>query len=179
MQPFTHYTKDDAPEPSQQLLADIESSYGFIPDLFHYMAAAPIAIKAYQQLDALLSESSLTERQKQLALLTASSENNCNFCKVAHHVMAKQAGVDAATITAIKDGEAPAASIDKVLVALVRSLVRHRGRLSEQVQEDFIAEGYRQQQILELVVAVTLKTLSNYCNHLTHPTPNPELQAML
>ncbi len=179
MTDFRHYSKDDAPEPSRELLAGIEKGFGFVPDLFNYMAEAPVSIKAYMALDQLLGESSLSDRQVQLALLTASSTNNCDFCKVAHHAMAKKAGVDNDTITAVKNGEDVNDAADQALIALVRSMVQDRGWVPEDVQNRFLDAGHSRQQILELVVAVALKTLSNYSNHLTHPTPNPELKAML
>ncbi len=178
MSDFTRHDKNSAPQASQELLTGIEQGYGFIPDLFHYMAEAPVTIKAYMQLDELLKESSLSDQQVQLALLTASSTNDCEFCKVAHHAMARQAGVDADTIKAIKAGDDPEDSKNRALVQLVRSMVQERGWVPESVQKAFLEAGFERQQILELVLAVSLKTLSNYTNHLTHPEPNPELKAM-
>lgn len=178
MSDFIRHDKESAPEASRELLSNIEQGFGFIPELFHYMAEAPVTIKAYTQLDELLKESSLSDQQVQLALLTASTTNDCEFCKVAHHAMARQAGVGADTIKAIKSGDDPEEPKDRALVQLVRSMVQERGFVPEQVQKAFLDAGFEQQQILELVLAVSLKTLSNYTNHLTHPEPNPELKAM-
>jgi hypothetical protein len=42
--------------------------------------------------------------------------------------------------------------------------------------EAFLASGYSEQQILEIVLAIAVKTLSNYANHLFH-TPVDSLFA--
>jgi len=34
-------------------------------------------------------------------------------------------------------------------------------------------------QVMEVILVVTIKTLSNYINHLTEPDVNPELLALL
>jgi len=39
--------------------------------------------------------------------------------------------------------------------------------------------GFTKQQILEVILIVSIKTLSNYINHLTNPEPNKELLDML
>lgn len=40
-------------------------------------------------------------------------------------------------------------------------------------------KGFTQQNILEVILIVTIKTLSNYINSLTKPEPNKELLGMI
>ncbi|MCG8435980.1 MAG: carboxymuconolactone decarboxylase family protein [Gammaproteobacteria bacterium] len=57
---------------------------------------------------------------------------------------------------------------DMKLEALRRftaKVVQSRGFVSEQDIEDFLAAGYGNEQILEVILGVGLKTLSNYTNH--------------
>lgn len=58
------------------------------------------------------------------------------------------------------------------------SKVRERGWVTKATLEDFFAAGFTKQQVFEVILVVTIKTLSNYTNHLTKPEPNPELLAM-
>jgi len=39
--------------------------------------------------------------------------------------------------------------------------------------------GFGPRQVMEVILGVSLKTLSNYTNHLTEPEPNPELLKMI
>ena len=45
---------------------------------------------------------------------------------------------------------------------IVRQMVQHRGRVSEESIRNFLAVGYTRQQFFEVVIGVCLKTFSNY-----------------
>lgn len=175
---FKRHTTGSAEGESLELLRKVEKAYGFVPELFSYMAESPVALKAYMQLDALLQDATLTPAQCQIALLTASTVNDCEFCQVAHHAMARQQGVAQKTIEAIRAGRDPEDGQEKALVSMVRTMVEKRGWLDNKDIDAFLDSGFTREQVYELIVAVSIKTLSNYSNHLTHPEPNPELVAM-
>ena len=42
----------------------------------------------------------------------------------------------------------------------------NRGRLTQSQVQDFVVAGYSKAQVLEVITAVALKTISNYTNHL-------------
>lgn len=179
MTTFTAYSIESAAPDAKKILTNIKAGYGFIPNLFAYMAEAPAALEAYLTLNQLIGKSSLTPAQAQAALLAVSVENGCNFCSVAHRAMGKKSGVKAQTIDAILANTAIEDSKDQALVNLAKAIVRERGRVTEPTLEDFFAAGFSKQQVFEVILVVTIKTLSNYSNHLTKPEPNPELLAML
>ena len=179
MTDFTFHTTENSSGESRELLAGIQKGYGFVPNLFAYMAEAPIAIKAYMQLNALLSESSFTAAQLQVALLASSVENDCDFCTVAHRAMGKKSAANQQSLDALNEGTEVEDPQDRAIVNLVRSLVNNRGWVQEDEINAFLAAGFTRQQYFEMLVVVTIKTLSNYTNHVTKPEPNPELLAML
>ena len=47
-----------------------------------------------------------------------------------------------------------------------RAVVRERGWVPEAERDAFIAAGYGAEQVLDVITAVAMKTLSNYANHL-------------
>ena len=143
------------------------------------MAAAPVTLEAYLTLNQLIAKSSLTPAQAQLTLLAVSVENRCDFCSLAHRALGKKAGVKAQSIEAILTQTSIADQSDAALVNLTQAIVRERGWLSEPQLNAFFAAGFTHQQVLEVILVVTIKTLSYYTNHLTKPAPNPELLAML
>ena len=53
----------------------------------------------------------------------------------------------------------------QLLVELVRSIVSTRGWPDQSLVERFYGLGYTHQHYLEIVLGVTMKTLSNYINH--------------
>ena len=98
---FTAYNLENATAERLTILNNIQKTYGFVPTLFAYMVEAPVAIEAYLALNKFISQSSLTPSQAQLALLTVSRENDCNFCSIAHHGLAKKMGVKTQSIEAV------------------------------------------------------------------------------
>lgn len=176
---FTQYTPETASPDAKVLLNKIQSGYGFIPNLFAYMAEAPVTVEAYLALNKLIAKSSLTPAQAQTALLTVSLENNCDFCSTAHRAIGKKSGINPETVESLLNNQPIADEKDSALVSLTRAIVRERGWLAEPQIDAFIAAGFTKQQVFEVILVVTIKTLSNYSNHLTKPEVNPELLSML
>jgi hypothetical protein len=56
------------------------------------------------------------------------------------------------------------------LALFAQAIVCEHGWVAgSQALSDFFAAGYTAQNALEVVLGVTMKTLSNYANHLTEP----------
>lgn len=179
MSQYTFHTIENSEGERKTLLENIQSTYGFVPTLFGYMAEAPTTLKAYTALNTLIGESSLPAAQAQVALLTASIENKCEFCTVAHQAMAGKFGSKAQTIEALINGGEIQDPQDKAIVATVQAIIRSKGWVDQSQLSDFYAQGFGPQQYFELVLVVTIKTLSNYINHQTKPQPNQELLDMI
>lgn len=176
---FTHYSSETAPDNAREMLTNIRSKYGFVPNLFSYMAEAPTTLEAYLTLNELVSNTSFTPAQQQVALLAVSVENDCNFCIAAHRAFGKMHKVDSQTMDSILTSEEADDLKDRALIKFTKSAVKNRGRLKETEITEFIDAGFTKKQILEVILVVTIKTLSNYINHLTKPEPNAELLAMI
>lgn len=161
------------------MLEKIQAAYGFIPNLFAFMAEAPTTIQAYLQLNELIAKSSLTPANAQLCLLVTSIENQCEFCRVAHQAFAKKHGVKPQTLAAVLNQQAIECPTDAALVNFTRAAVNNRGHIADVDVETFINAGFTKQHIMEIMLVITIKTLSNYINHLTKPEINPEILALL
>ena len=176
---FTFHTPENTSGKTQEILAGIQKGYGFSPNLFGYMAEAPVTVEAYLALNDFVSKTSFTPAQQQVALLAVSVENNCDFCSVAHRAMGKMKGANAQTLTAIASYGVITDPQDRALAAFAQTVTKNRGRPAAAEVQAFLDAGFTKQQILEMILIVSIKTLSNYINHLTQPEPNKELVAML
>lgn len=179
MTDFTFYTLETASEDAAPILSQINDVYGFVPNLFAYMAEAPTTLEAYLALNQLIEKTSLTPAQQQVALLAASVENKCEFCTVAHRAIGKMKQANQQSLDALNANETIDDASDAALAAFTQSVVENRGRPSKSDLDDFIKAGFTKQQILEVMLVVSIKTLSNYINHLTNPEPNAELLSMV
>lgn len=179
MKDFKFYTPENTSGHTKELLDGVRKAYGFSPNLYAYMAEAPVTIEAYLSLDKLVTKTSFTPAQQQIALLAASVENECKFCIAAHHAIGKMKGASANTLKEISEKTKVKDAKDKVLADFTQSVVKTRGKPPESAVQEFLDVGYTKQQTLELILIVATKTLSNYINHFTNPEPNQELLEML
>lgn len=176
---FTFYTPENTSGKTQELLLGIQKGYGFVPNLFAYMAEAPTTIEAYLALNDLIAKTSFTPAQQQIALLAVAVENGCDFCSVAHRAIGKMKGVNTQTLSALATYDVVSDTQDRALTKFVQTVTKNRGRPAEAEVQAFLDAGFSKQQILEVILIVSIKTLSNYINHLTHPVANKELLGMI
>lgn len=175
MQNFQQYDTTNTKGQAYELLCGIEDQYGFLPNVFSYMIESPITVQAYLQLNQLTQHISLSDKEIQLAMLTVSMENQCHFCLAAHKTQAIKSGVSKDTINALLENKKIEDKQEAALASLLQSLVRKRGFIDHTEMDEFIEAGYTKKQIFECILIVTLKTLSNYSNHITNPDINPEI----
>ena len=168
-------TKETAKAESAALLNEVEKKYGFIPNLMGVFAESPVALKAYLELSDLVGQSSFNPEEQQAILLAVSLENNCDYCVAAHSlVAAKMAGMPLKRLEALRKEVALSDVRLDALVDFTRHIVRSRGFIGEAAVEKFLAVGFTKQQILEILVCVAMKTLSNYTNHIAEtPVDQP------
>lgn len=95
----------------------------------------------------------------------------------AHTVLAAASGAPRDVVDAIRAERPVADSRLGALSVLARLLVEQRGWLGEEEVADFVDAGFETSQILEVVAAVALKTISNYANHLADTPLDPEFRA--
>lgn len=175
MTTFTFHTPENTSNTeAKKVLDDVQQKYGFVPNLFAYMAEAPYTIEAYTYLNSLLEKTGFTPAQQQLALLAVSVYNQCNFCKVAHYALSQQSKASPQSVSAILHNEEIEDSSDKALVNMVITMVDKRGWVDETDLDAFFAAGFEKRHVYDLILIVTIKTLSNYSNHLTKPKANKE-----
>ena len=163
---FAVHTKETAPEKSVALLEGAEKSFGFVPNLIGTMAESPAATKGYLTIGQIFDETSFSPTERQLVILSASRYNECHYCMAAHSVVAEMQKVPADVIEAIRSDRAIADPKLEALRAFTTAVVDKRGWVSEGDIGAFLEAGYAKEQILEVILGVSMKTLSNYVNHI-------------
>ena len=166
MSDFKIHTTETAPEGSKEILAGAQKSLGFIPNLYGIMAEAPSALKAYNGLSDNFEKSSFTATEKQIVLLATSYVNGCNYCMAVHSTVAQMYKVSQDIIYALRNNKPIADPKLEALRKFTNAIVEKRGWVSDKEINEFISAGYSKAQVLEVVVGVTQKTLSNYINHI-------------
>ena len=163
---FTVHNAESAPEASRPFIERAQKQFGMVPNLIGLLSESPVAVEAYQTLSSLFWKTSFTPTERNLVWLTIIYENNCRYCMAAHTGIAKSEKVDEDIIAALRAGEVLQDQRLEALRAFTRSVVVNRGFVGDGELEAFLAAGFTQKNVFELLVGVAHKVLSNYANHL-------------
>ena len=136
MAEFTLYTADNAPEESKSLMADSVAAFGMVPNL-HAVVWQSINV-----------------------------EHACHYCVPAHSAIAASMKVDQGVVDALVNKTPLENPKLETLRETTLAMTRERGVISDEQIEKFFAAGYGKQQLLEIIVGLSQKVMSNYTNHL-------------
>lgn len=160
------HTRESAPEQATPFFDATEAKFGFTPNLIRVFAESPEATEAYLTLTGLLERTSLSPVEQQVVLLSVSFENGCDYCMAAHTVVAGMVNAPEEVVAALRAGEdLPDPKLD-ALSRFTRRVVRERGWVEDADVQRLLDAGYSRATVLEVLLGVALKTLSNYTNHI-------------
>lgn len=171
--------QDQAPPASRDVMNSLEAESGDLPNLYRVLAHSPSALRSYAAMNKMLKDSDLTDEEQQVVLLTASRENRCDYCMAAHSSGARAAGLDEDALESLREGQH--IRNDDRLEALrqfTQRVVAKRGRLEDEDIDVFLAAGFKESNVLDVMLGVAMKTLSNYTNHLAETPLDEKFQDM-
>lgn len=166
MSEFTIHDIESAPADSKPLLEDSLKAFGMLPNLHGVLADAPQTLDAYKKLHDMFQNTSFNNDELTVVWQTINVEHECHYCVPAHTGIAHMMKVDPAITEALRNKTALADEKLQVLHDTTLLIVRRRGHLTESEIEAFYAAGYGQQQLLEILLGLAQKVISNYTNHL-------------
>ena len=162
-------TTDDEDPAVAAILTKAEAKTGMLPNMYTNMANVPGLLETYLTgYEAFRSDSGLTPAEQETVLLSISLTNGCTYCVAAHSAVADMAGVPTEVTDALRAGEPlPDAELD-ALANFTAAMVETRELPSQAQVDAFLGAGYSEADILQIVLAVAVKSISNYTNHLFH-----------
>ena len=164
---FQLHDENTAPEASKALLIQSRKNNGMLPGLHAVMAEAPGLLEAYNFAHQQFMASSFDKDELTVVWQTINVEHACHYCVPAHTAIAKMMQVDDAISQALRNETPLPSDRLEALRQFTLNVVRGRGHVDEQAVQAFIDAGFTRRQILEVVLGVAQKVMSNYTNHLT------------
>lgn len=171
---FPSHDLDSAPEGSKPLLEKSQKAFGRLPGLHKVLADSPQAYEGYQVLHKLFTETDFDADELTVVWQAINVEHSCHYCVPAHTGIAKNMKVSDEITNALRD-ETPLPN-DKLeaLRTFTIQMVRERGNVSDAQIETFFAAGYTHRAVLDVILGLAQKTMSNYINHVAQ-TPVDEV----
>lgn len=158
-------TMESVSEENQANFKRISDNFGMLPNLYAAFALSGGALTNYLALQG--GKSSLSPKACEVVNLVVSEVNDCRYCLSAHTMVSKMLGFSVGQIAEIRSGRA---TFDPALDALARytkTLVEKRGKVSDDSTLEFLGAGWSKENLVDLVVLVGEKTISNYLHGVT------------
>jgi len=164
-------TLDNADAKAKPLLEKANATLGFVPNMYEGMAKAPGVLDTYLHGYELFREDSgFAPPEQEVVFLTISRLNGCGYCMSAHSMLAdKMSQVPADVLEAIRNDQPIPDARLAALAAFTKVMFETRGKPGEADVKAFLEAGFEEEKVLQIVLALAVKTLSNYSNHVNHP----------
>ncbi len=177
MIPFKVPTRDEVSPDNQGIFDNLKKMVSFVPNLYATFAYSPTALGTYLALQN--AKSSLNGKQREIVNLVVSQVNDCEYCLAAHTAVGKMVGFTDAQILEIRTGRASFDAKLDALAKFVREVAEKRGHVAPASTEAFIAAGWTEGNVVDVVMAVGDKIISNYLHGVTKiPVDFPAAQKL-
>ncbi|WP_185782172.1 carboxymuconolactone decarboxylase family protein [Croceivirga lutea] len=178
MSDFRPLKREEVSEANQAIFDNLEKALGFVPNLYATYAYSNNALANY--LNFANAKTSLTAKQKEVVNLAVSQVNNCAYCLAAHTAIGKMNGFTEEQILELRAGGASFDSKLDALAALAKNVTENRGAANQVIVENFLAAGFTKENLIDTLVLVGDKTISNYIHSTTQvPVDFPEAQFLV
>ena len=162
---FPSHDLNTAPESSKPLLEKSQKAFGRLPGLLKVLAESPQAYEAYQLLHKLFTETDFESDELTVVWQAINVEHSCHYCVPAHTGIAKMMKVSDDITDALRnETPLPTAKLE-ALRSFTIQMVRERGNATDAQIETFFAAGYSHRTVLDVILGIAQKTMSNYINH--------------
>jgi len=161
-------TLDNADSEAKSVLEKALSQVGFIPNMYSNMANLPGLLDTYLAgYAAFREQSELTPVEQEVVFLTISRDNECHYCVAAHSVLAdSMSGVPTDVTDSIRNSSAISDEKLAELHDFTHHMLSTRGRPDTTAVQQFLDAGYSEKDVLAIILAISVKTISNYSNHI-------------
>ncbi len=162
---FSVPTRETVSANNQVLFDNLQKGLGFVPNLYAYFAKSETALGDYLALQN--RKSSLRAKEREVINLVTSQINGCRYCQSAHTVLGKMHGFTDEQVLEIRRGRASFDSKLDALATFTASVVENRGHATADAKAAFFEAGYDEANMIDVVIVIGDKIISNYIHHLT------------
>lgn len=177
MATFNVPSRAEVSETNQGIFDNLEKQVGFVSNLYATYALSNNALGNYLTFAG--SKTSLNNKEKEVVNLAVSEVNGCSYCLAAHTAIAKGNGFTEDQILELRAGKATFQSSYDALAQLAKNITENRGKADDAIVDAFLAAGYTQENLIDTIVLVGEKTISNYIHNTTQvPVDFPAAQPL-
>lgn len=176
MNTFNVLKKEEVSSKNQAIFDKLKKAVGFVPNIYATYAHSENALSNYLALAN--APSSLKAKEKEVVNLAVSEVNQCQYCLAAHTAIAGMNGYTPDQILELRGGAASFDTKLDALAKLAKNITVNRGATDQNVIDNFLNAGWTKENLLDTIVLVGDKTITNYVHRTTQvpidfPTAQP------
>ncbi|MBQ4913223.1 carboxymuconolactone decarboxylase family protein [Maribacter sp. MMG018] len=177
MSTFNVPKREEVSNSNRAIFDNLEKAVGFVPNLYATYAHSENALANYLALSN--AKTSLSAKQKEVVNLAVSQVNDCSYCLAAHTAIGKMNGFTDDQILELRKGQASFDAKLDALAKLAKNITENRGATDQTVVDDFFEAGWTKENLVDTIVLVGDKTISNYLHKTTNvPVDFPEAKPL-
>lgn len=161
---FTVPTREQVTEKNQEIFDNLQNALGFVPNLYATIAYSKNGLEKYLAFQN--AKTSLSNKEKEAVNLIVSQINNCIYCQSAHTVIGKMNGFSEEQLLDIRKGKSTDAKLN-ALINLAAEITKTKGNANTEIVDAFFAQGYTNENLVDLILQISDKTAMNYLHNLT------------
>jgi len=165
MKTFNVPAREEVSAANQVLFDNLKKGIGKVPNLYATMAYSENALGAYLALQS--AKTSLKAKEKEVVNLVVSQVNDCEYCLAAHTYIGKLNGFSDDQIIEIRKGGASFDPKLNALAILVKNAVENKGKPQPELIDQFLAAGFTNENLVDVVVLIGDKMITNYLHGFT------------
>lgn len=167
------HTLETVSEKSKVILEKSIKTNGFLPNLHGVLAESPELLEAYISIGKMFVNTSFTNEELTVVWQTINIEHKCHYCVPAHTAVATIMKVNPIITQALREEKSLPSIKLEALRDMTLLIVRNKGRVSNEQLKAFYEVGYGERQVLEIILGLSQKIISNYTNAIAN-TPLDE-----
>ncbi|MFN8354014.1 MAG: carboxymuconolactone decarboxylase family protein [Spirosomataceae bacterium] len=165
MRTFAVPTKEQVSAGNQTIFENLQKGLGFVPNLYATIGYSEHGLANYLTLQN--AKSSLSKKEREVINLVVSQVNDCVYCLAAHTTIGKMNGFTDEQLLEIRAAEVHFNPKFQALAQFVKETTENKGRPSETSVEDFFAAGYTNENLVDTLIVIGDKIVSNYLHAIT------------
>jgi uncharacterized peroxidase-related enzyme len=165
MSNFNVPTREEVSENNQAIFDNLKKGVGFVPNIYAAMGHSKNALGSYMSF--LGAPTSLSNKEKEVVNLAVSQLNECKYCQAAHTATGKMNGFTDDQIIELRKGVASWDSKTNVLAQTAQRIAATNGKIEADTLSAFHAAGYDKENLVDLILAVGIITVTNILHNVT------------
>jgi AhpD family alkylhydroperoxidase len=158
-------TRDEVNAQNQAIFDQLKGKLGMVPNLYATLAHSENALGSYLAFQN--AKSSVIGKAREVVNLVVSEVNGCEYCLAAHTVIGGMVGFTPEQILEVRSGRASFDAKLDALAKLTRNIALNRGHADQMLVEAFFAAGWTKENLVDAIVAIGDKTVTNYLHATT------------